>query len=240
MKSKARLAVVSPAAGEGVIKRLSLLCGKVVTLPPDSALAPPVARHADMIFSVLGNAAVFHKSYYREHAETVEEICRAAELELILTDCKRGEKYPFDCPLNVLAVGEYLFCKKDTAAPEILARAEALGMETVNVKQGYAACSALAGKDFIITADKSIFRAASEKSGIDALLISPGHISLEPYDCGFIGGASGAFGDSVFTVGSLSSHPDGERIKSFLSRHGAELFELDPGGLRDVGGIKIF
>ena len=91
--------------------------------------------------------------------------------------------------------------------------------------------------DAIVTADKSIHRAA-EARGIDALWISPGGVGIEKYDTGFIGGASSALCKGKTAVfGDIHSHPDGEKILSFARNRGEEIISLGEGALFDYGGI---
>ena len=71
------------------------------------------------------------------------------------------------------------------------------------------------------------------------MYIASGGISLPPYGTGFIGGASGVDGDTVYFTGDIMTHPDGARITDALSSRGAKCVSLCDGGLFDVGGIKF-
>ena len=88
----------------------------------------------------------------------------------------------------------------------------------------------------VITADVGISRALSEV-GINVLLITPGHISLPPYEYGFIGGASGVDGKTVYFLGDIMTHPDGKKITEFIENLGMKAVSLDSGELQDMGGI---
>ena len=103
--------------------------------------------------------------------------------------------------------------------------------------QGYTKCSVCVVSDnAIITADRAIATACAAV-GIDVLTVSEGHISLPPYNFGFIGGASCACGDNVYFCGSLDTHPDGESIKEFCKNHGKLAVSLSDGELQDVGSL---
>ena len=108
------------------------------------------------------------------------------------------------------------------------------------VRQGYCACAAAACADgALITSDSGIASAAS-RAGIPCLIIRKGHISLPGYggwDEGFIGGASGLFGDRLFFSGDPLSHPDGEAIYDFCREHKTKPVPLTGGKLFDGGGI---
>ena len=110
-------------------------------------------------------------------------------------------------------------------------------MNVIHTNQGYTKCSvAVVSENAVITADKSI-GSACRSFGIDVLTVCEGHVSLPPYDYGFIGGASGIKDDNVYFCGSLDRHPDGERIKEFSEKHGKAAISLSDGGLQDVGTL---
>lgn len=235
---KSKIAAVSEEIPKRALERLFEYAERVVLLGADPRLAPPVACHADMIFACVGDCLFFHESYMEAHGETVEEIVRHTGFKAVVTKEERGEKYPLDVALNVLPLKDTLVCKKSSTSPAVLSLCEEKNISITDVKQGYAACSVLCGDGFLITADFSIYNAV--KDMCDALLIPCGNIRLEPYDTGFIGGATGYFGSTVFSVGEISLHPFGAEIISFLADRGIEVVSLCDGELSDVGGIKFF
>ena len=84
----------------------------------------------------------------------------------------------------------------------------------------------------------STFKASvTEKVSIG---ISPGSVLLDGYDYGFIGGASGFDGRSLYFCGDVDLHPDGCAIRSFCDDHGIGCVSLSPLPLHDVGGIFFF
>ena len=112
--------------------------------------------------------------------------------------------------------------------------------DLILVRQGYSACAAAACADgAMITSDRGIASAAS-RAGIPCLIIRKGHISLPGYgdgDGGFIGGASGLYGDSLFFSGDPLTHPDGAVIYDFCREHKTKPVPLAGGKLFDGGGI---
>ena len=98
-------------------------------------------------------------------------------------------------------------------------------------------CSTLiVGENDIITADRGIHRVA-QSAGINSLLIGVGNVSLEPYEYGFIGGASGTLGNTVYFCGDLKEHPDKQKIVEFISACGKECVFLPFERLSDMGSI---
>ena len=92
---------------------------------------------------------------------------------------------------NAAPVGRFIFGREDSMSRHILQVSAGKGMRIVDVRQGYARCSTvIVGDSAIITQDRGIAGRARE-CGIDVLLVRPGHVRLDGYDTGFIGGASG-------------------------------------------------
>ena len=217
---------------------LSALCRegfKPLLMAPANYLSDAVSSHTDMLI-FLGFGRLFcHKRYYESNASLIDHICETAALTLTLSDEATGDRYPEDVLFNACIVGNRLICNERTISKLILASARELGYEIIHVSQGYTKCSICrVSENAIITADKSIAIACREAL-IDVLLISEGHISLPPYEYGFIGGASGIWQDKVYFCGSLSAHPDGEKIEEFCKKHGKIAVSLSNGELQDVG-----
>lgn len=212
----------------------------MITLPPFSALDPRVASHPDMLMLPLGDRLFVHKDYYHSAKSKIDIICSAARLSLCLTDDRTEASYPFDISLNIANIGAHLIGLRNRMAKAVLAYAENIGQPIINVKQGYAKCATvILGDKAIITADPLI-EAAGHSLSLDVLRITEGHIALDGYDHGFIGGASGVYRNTVFFCGSLVSHPDGNRIASFCQSHGFEAVCLSEDLLYDVGTMFFF
>lgn len=208
-----------------------------ILLPPAEYLSPPVASHTDMLI-FMGFGRIFcHRRYYDSNSALIDRIASIAGLELSVSDEPTGEKYPLDVLFNACLVGKRLICNKNTVSKLILEAAKAQNCKIINVPQGYTKCSvAVVSDNAIITSDKAI-AAACRSADIDVLEISEGHISLPPYNFGFIGGASGICGDKVYFCGSLDTHPDGDNIKEFCNKHKKTAISLTSGELQDAGSL---
>lgn len=208
-----------------------------ILLPPADYLSAPVASHTDMLI-FMGFGRIFcHKRYYESNFALIDRIAALSSLELTLSDEPTDKKYPLDVLFNACLVGKMLICNEKTVSKLILEAARAQNYEIIHVPQGYTKCSVTVVSDnAVITADKAI-ATACRGAKIDVWEVSEGHISLPPYDFGFIGGASGVCGDNVYFSGSLDSHPDGERIKKFCEKHNKTAISLTDDGLQDVGSL---
>lgn len=214
---------------------LAALGFEPILMPAAKYLQTGVASHPDMlIFAGLGRLFC-HEKYYRENRELIGRIALVSHLDISVSDEPTGEKYPLDVLFNACLVGDRLICNERTVSRLILGAAEDSGVEIINVPQGYTKCSVCAvSDDAIITADRAIAKICAAH-GIDALTVSEGHVSLPPYSHGFIGGASGIYGDTVYFCGSLDTHPDGDRIAEFCRKHKKTAVSLRDGELYDVG-----
>ena len=64
-----------------------------------------------------------------------------------------------------------------------------------------------------------------------------GHISLPPYEYGFIGGASGECREEIYFCGDVKTHPSSREILEFIDKHGKKAISLSDGELLDIGSI---
>ena len=223
-KEAKMLAYISSNADNKIIRALEDEGFIVAPLPPFESLDAPTGTHADMLICAVGKALFKHADY-----------ALAGDFKNI-SEPMSG-KYPHDVRLNIAIVGKHAICNEKHASREILKHLIEEGYTVRHVKQGYAHCSTcIVSENALITADEGIYAAATSL-GIDALKIHSGHISLPPYDYGFIGGASGTSDSAVYFCGSLERHPDGEQIRAFITSHGKRVVELSPSPLADVGGI---
>jgi len=195
--------------------------------PAHPKLDKAIASHPDMLLFFTGNGILTHSDHM------------IPECPLPQTPIgeKLGKKYPEDVLLNAAVVGEWLVCRPDAVAEEILLYAKEKGIRTLPVRQGYAKCNlCIVSKRAVITEDASIAKALMGE-GVDVLQVRPGYVTLPGYDYGFIGGASGCDGKHVFFNGDLSLHPDGERIAQFCKQHHKEPISLASGALTDIGSL---
>ncbi len=227
--------------------RLPLPCKESLTrlgftllpLPPFPRLSPPVASHPDMLLLHMGEKLFCHREYYAIAKSEIDQILRNARLSLCLTEDNVGEAYPKDIALNFVFTGNCLLGKTDVMSEKVKEHAKACHISLLPVAQGYAKCSSVVLDGALITADAGIASAAAS-IGWEALLVSPGDVSLPPYPYGFLGGASGVCDRTVFFCGSIDRHPDGARITTFCRSHSYEVISLSDEPLFDAGTILFF
>lgn len=146
------------------------------------------------------------------------------------------DSYPGCAAYNALVLGRYFLHRLDITAPELLSAAKEAGLELINVKQGYTKCACvIVDENSIITADRGIARALDGKA--DVLLINSGHVKLDGYEYGFLGGASGLINGTLFFCGSLEQHPDYAKIKNFVHSRGIKISDVPSLELTDIGSF---
>lgn len=223
------------SAGHPIIKKALEQMGiTTVVVPPHPLLPKAVASHPDMLLHHMGGKRLAVSGYS-------QELCDKLEAQgFDLTRCRSPESgtYPGDIGLNALRMGRLCFCKFGSLDEEVSAKYIEMGIEMLPVAQGYARCSCCPVDSFsLITADPSICSTAAA-AGLEVLRIRPGHVFIEEYSYGFIGGASGLIArDLLAFSGDIRSHPDYEEIRRFCGERGVELLSLTEGPLVDIGGI---
>lgn len=224
------------AIGEGNPEVKSALEDKgisVLEIPAHPALDVRVSRHADMQLYDMGKGrGVIAAGGANSLMQSLMQLGFSVDEQTITG------KYPADIVLNCFVVGKYLYCNVKNTSKLLLIYYQSLGVEAVNVNQGYAKCSTcIVNENSIITADISIAKAAMSH-GTDVLVINSGSIALDGYNTGFIGGCCGLIAcNKLAFCGKVSQHPDYIQIINFCISHGVELIELTENPLTDIGGI---
>ena len=167
--------------------------------------------------------------------------CRLPNGDVIKAlDGEIGEKYPHNIGFNAICLDKYFIHNIKYTNKRLLEHINSLGLKFINVHQGYTKCSCVVvdGKS-IITADDGIYSTLAAYDDIDVLKIQSGHVKLEGFEYGFLGGASGRVGDTLYFNGDITKHPDFDSIKTFVENRGVKLkwFDFE---LTDIGSIIEF
>lgn len=195
-------------------------------------LQEPVSYHPDMVICKIGDRELIVApnvyDYYRERLKPYG-------VSVIRGKARLKAEYPENIGYNVARMGKTIIHNFKYTDEIILDHIEKYSYRQVDVSQGYSKCSLGVISDrFGITSDKLIYERLKDEAK-DILKIEPGHIELEGYNYGFIGGATGSDGEVFFLAGSLEFHPDGERIKNYFIKNDIEYIELSEGEIMDIG-----
>ncbi|MBO4770702.1 MAG: hypothetical protein J5563_07985 [Clostridia bacterium] len=201
---------------------------RVLRLPSFYLLDGPVSTHPDILCFPLDGKIVMSGEYFSLNHGIFGEI-----EDLVTTVPDRPHSpYPYDVCFDALRVGHHLIGSEKHISGYLKER-----FDVIHVNQGYARCSAARlSDDAFITADSGICRAL-RSLGKDVLEITPGHVLLDGYSCGFIGGAGGLLDDGTYLFfGDPLTHPDGEKMLGFAHGHNIKTASLQ-GRLRDCGSL---
>ncbi len=209
-----------------------------ILLPRHENLPEAISSHPDSLcFYCRGE--LFVPAEYCDSAAYVFSDIReyAPNVKIHFTPDTLGGKYPEDAKMNAKLFGNRLLANKKTLSPSILAASASAGLEIIDTRQGYPACTTLAlGESAALTADSGIKNALTQ-SGINVILTENGGISLPPYGYGFIGGATGVYKNEVFFIGDFKRHPNHDMIETALSENGFTPVSLSDEPLSDLGGL---
>lgn len=232
------IAIVDCRISEKCERALMLRGFTVIKTPPSGKLGVAVASHPDMLMFNCGNELITSADYCDEAAyvfSDVREYC--PRVRITFTDDVFESEYPRDAIFNALVCGEKVFCRTASVSPSVLKVTEKHGFGTVDVKQGYPACTVLCLSDKVcVTADAGMARALRE-SGVKVYEIENGDVSLPPYEYGFIGGAAGVYNGKVYFLGNLDSHRSADVIKEACQEAMVAPVSLSDEPLADLGRI---
>ena len=210
-------------------------------------VSAPVSDHPDMFMCKLGadtgpvvmwSDAELNDIYENGLMRATDFAWQDGVTDVLISYHDPLMRYPKDIAYNAACTGRFLIHNLKHTAPLILEEAEKAKMKLIDVPQGYAKCSTVVlDKNSIITYDGGIARKCRECNGPKVLQISSGHVKLEGYNTGFIGGASGRIGDEIIFSGDLSAHPDFHAIVQFIEERGLRCKWFPDFPLTDIGSI---
>ena len=219
-------------------KPLTDLGLRVVPVPCNPLVDPRLSGHVDLSVLYPGGDSVFLAPYLK--GSGIESEMAALGLNVLFPDISQSRLYPCDARMNVCIAGKTAFLNRKTVAQMIDEYLTRKGFKIFAVNQGYTGCSVcVLPNNGLITADRGVWEAAGY-AGFDCLLIEPGHIELEGFDYGFIGGASFALDDStVAFTGRFDAHPDKDCIMEHLKKHGVKPLFLTQEPIFDIGSAIV-
>ena len=211
----------------------------VIKLPPAKELSSAVKSHTDMLIFFHNNTLITSRQYFSENAKTFEQIQLSKDINIILSDEEQLSEYPKDRIFNCLAVGSKFFAKTEYLSKEIVSYCTKNNIELIPTNQGYPACVTLAVGNLAITSDAGMANTLQREGITPHIIDNSEKIKLPPYKFGFIGGSAGVYDNTVYFIGNLLSHPNGEEIEELLYDAGYSCVSLDEesDSLFDMGGI---
>lgn len=226
--------ILCGTAPEWLIEAFSRQGVKLSSVGECSALPKPVSGHIDLMALQLGSVhfvapeteALFSR-YWKSSTVTISEHLKS--------------NYPNDVKLSAAVVGSYLLCRASSISNAVKEYALQQNLGLLPVNQGYVRCSVCCcSENTVMTDDPSIAGALRDHTQVEVLEISKGDIQLPGYNYGFIGGASGKIGDTLYFFGALESLKDSDKIQMFLHKNQIKYVSLSNSHpLMDIGGVMV-
>lgn len=228
---KVLLSYKTPSEVKEVLENLGV---EVIPTTIHRNISREICDHADMqIAKICEDLFVCSPELYNYYKPILNKklMCGSTSLKC---------NYPYDIAYNIARVGGYAFHNIKYTDSYVLNLLKNQGVKIVNVSQGYTKCNMCIVGNAVITSDEGIYQKCVSL-GIRTLKIRQGHITLDGYDYGFIGGASGMISnDTVFFAGDIESHPDFKEIKDFLYAVNVKFIFVPNTPLVDIGSVIGF
>ena len=212
-----------------------------IFLPDNPDIDPRLSGHADLSVLHAGGKSLYLAMYLMGSA--FETCLQQHSAQLVYPMLRQDVDYPLDAQFNCCIIGKHVIHNPKTASPDIVDYlTKKADIKKIICRQGYSRCAVcVVDRHSIITADRGI-AAAARANGLQVLLIRPGHIRLEGFAYGFIGGAAFKLtSDQLAFTGRLDAHPDSDAILSFLAERSVEPLYLTEEPVFDMGSaIPIF
>ncbi len=234
---KANLVIINSKTSDEIRKNLKKYFKYIVYTCPNSDINTYLSYHVDMsIHPVEKNTLVVAPNVY-----TYYKKLESYGIKVIEGINRLMDKYPYDISYNCLDIGEYYLHNSNYTDKNIYEYYLKKGVKCIHIKQGYSKCSVLiVDANHFITSDKNIANQLN-KIGKKVLLINQGFIELRGMNYGLIGGCGGNYSpNEILLTGSLSNHPDCQRIIKFITDAKVNIHYLSQNPISDIGSIYCF
>ena len=207
--------------------------GNLLLLKTDNIVYDTISGHPDIFFCQMDEKLIVASNL----PESFKEKLNKHSLTFIEGGKPVGVDYPASAVYNAVVTKKYLIHNLKITDKAVLDASE--NLIKINVNQAYTRCNLLPlSDDKFITSDRGIEKSLRNE-GLEVLYVLPKGIILPGFKHGFFGGVCGVYQNMIFIIGSLAKYPDGDKVKSFLTKMNYEIIELYDGHLFD-GGSLIF
>ena len=205
---------------------------EVVELETSKITYDAISGHPDIFFCKTNNSTLITAPNLPDY---YTYILLNNNINLIKGIKNVGDKYPSSAHYNAVVTEDFLIHNTNFTEESILYHTK--NKTVINVKQAYTRCNLLPlTNNSYITSDEGIY-AKLKDAYLNILYVSPLDVELSGFKHGFFGGACGVYKNTVYVIGSLRHHQQGDIIKDFIYNTGLEIVELYDGKLFDGGSI---
>lgn len=217
-------------------EKLKLMEFDIIKTPVCENLYEAINAHADITGFYLGDYKFLSSpNTYDYYAKKLEKY----SIEVLKGDYKLDTKYPKDVAYNLNITGENVIANLNYADPKLLQELKNRNYNFLHINQGYANCSICTiDENSIITGDAGI-KKQLKNTEIDILCEDFSDIKLETMSCGFIGGSSFTYNETVFFFGDIKTIKNGYKVEQFIKSKNQKIVNLSDDSLYDYGSCFI-
>ncbi len=224
------LILVDKRAPEIVRKNLEEL-GDVVEFSTDGLVYKSISGHPDIFITQFADFNITAPNL----PDTYRKTLKSNNIKFFEGELPVGNKYPQSACYNAVLSPKYFIHNLTISDNKLMKMAD--GKTKIHVAQGYTRCNLLLlNNEKMITSDRGIFSTLTN-IGIDVFFVQPEEILLPGFKNGFVGGACGISGNTVYFMGNLNHLTGGKNLGQFIRTAGFEIIEIYNGPLFDGGGI---
>ncbi len=230
--NKVKKIIISCDCPSDIITNLEKNNIEIVKTLKNPNLCDGLSGHADLQINVIKDfiiTADFTYEYYK---------MLLPEFNVIKGQSDVISKYPNDIAYNASVINKHLVHNTKFTDKVLLDLYLKNGYKTLNVRQGYTKCTTcIISENAVITEDHGIAKKLME-IGVDVLLVSQGDVTLNGFNNGFLGGASGLIDKNKLAIcGNIQKHNDCKSILKFANKHDVEIISLSDDNIVDIGSI---
>lgn len=217
-----------------ILKNFLILKGhKIIEIKKTDIVYDAVCSHTDIYVCKIGSEIILEPTQF----EFIKDPLALNNAKYKVGQNKLSFEYPHNISFNAYCSDKYLIHNLKYTDPVILNTAKERKLIPINISQGYTKCNIVEIDTYsLITSDVGIAKTL-ENYDLDVLLISQGHVLLDGFDYGFLGGASGKVGNKIIFNGDLTLHPDFKKIIDFIQSKNLEVVYFKEYPLSDIGSI---
>ena len=215
-----------------IVKKLEEYGYTCIPTEKSADVSEPISLHADVLYLKTGDKTIYVSECQKNNIELLKQ------LGYTVKTVKLSPGYKTECKLNLVITDDLILCNPKTC----MDISEIKGnRQVIYTNQGYTKCSTVViGNDNFITEDEGIYHVLT-KAGKNCLLIEKGHVHLDGYKYGFIGGASAYLEDkkTLVVFGEFDVYFDFKKIVEFCKNTGSNMDYINRFNLLDGGGVMI-
>lgn len=207
---------------------------EVILVQTENVTYPSISNHPDVFMCPIPTGFVVASNFPVQIGQTFTD----QSIPFQKGSLPVGMRYPESARYNAVVTERYFIHHLEVTDPLLLNIHR--DKTPIHVNQAYTRCNLVALRNnCFITSDRGIERVLLSHQ-LHVLYVDPMGIQLPGFSHGFFGGTCGIAQDTVFFIGNLACHKQGEEVNLFLESLGYTICSLYDGPLFDGGSLLFF